>query len=696
VQGRSGTRVLYVEDLNVQPGDFITYSARARDTGRGRRSTEARSDIFFLEVKPFEEEFAAERSQGAGGGGGGRQLEELVAAQKEIIIATWKLDRRAVGGRSEQDVRAIARAQAELRTRVEQVLGSGRPPIQPRNRPPQQVRPMPVQAGGDDPMVRAVEAMKRAQAALESTRSGNGFGRQSQDLSALFDRELQRQQQTNYENRPTTQQKEQTEESDAVEKVRELARRQDELSRRQRDLANSKLSAEDLKRQLERLTREQTELRQQAEELSRQLAKQSQGSASQSGQSAQGQQQPTGQGRSQGASGSQAQPSSNPQGASQGSQAAGGGQSADGNTRMRDISEEMRSAASDLRRQDLTSASTSSGRAAQKLHDLERQLKDQSPEGRQRALGDLQFEARQIADEQRRIASEAERLGTGDAGEDARRRLAGEKDRLAERADNLERKARQLAGTGTADERGALNEAVAELQRQQVGRRMRESASALREAGEARKPGGQPQTGAAAERQLAQGLDRVADKLGAAAGLPGDADMRKLSEQLARTRDVRDRMAELERQMKDAETKQGRGTSRGPNGQKGQQSASGGGEGEMARLRDEYQRQLRQAQDLLDQMRRDNPQSGPGSSTPEQHEWSLSDPGTQGYKQDFSQWESLRKDVNLALERYESSLSQTLTEKLTRDRLNAGGSEGLPEAYRKLVAKYYASLARRK
>jgi hypothetical protein len=363
---------------------------------------------------------------------------------------------------------------------------------------------------------------------------------------------------------------------------------------------------------------------------------------------------------------------------------------------MRDISEEMRSAASDLRRQDLNSASTSSGRAAQKLHELERQLKSQSPEGRQRALGDLQFEARQLADEQRRIASEAERLGNGDASDDARRRLAGEKDRLADRADNLERKARQLAGTGTGADRAALNEALAELQRQQVGQRMRESASRMRDAGQARKPGGQPQTGAAAERQLAQGLDRVADKLGAAAGLPGDADVRRMSEQLARTRDVRDRMADLERQMKDLENKQGRGTSQGTNGQKGGQSTSGGGEGEMARLRDEYQRQLRQAQDLLDQMRRDNPQSGPGSSTPEQHEWSLSDPGTQGYKQDFSKWESLRQDVNLALERYESSLSLKLTEKMTRDRLNAGASDGLPDAYRALVAKYYASLARKK
>ena len=72
-------------------------TSRARATSsRGRRSTEARSDIFFLEVKPFEEEFVAAQSQSMGqGGGGDRGLQGLAEAQKEIIVATWKLDARA-------------------------------------------------------------------------------------------------------------------------------------------------------------------------------------------------------------------------------------------------------------------------------------------------------------------------------------------------------------------------------------------------------------------------------------------------------------------------------------------------------------------------------------------------------------------------------------------------------------------------
>ena len=65
-----GSRLLPAEDLRVKPGDVITYYARARDIPRGKRSTETRSDIFFLEVKPFNEEFVAAQSQASSGAAG--------------------------------------------------------------------------------------------------------------------------------------------------------------------------------------------------------------------------------------------------------------------------------------------------------------------------------------------------------------------------------------------------------------------------------------------------------------------------------------------------------------------------------------------------------------------------------------------------------------------------------------------------
>src|SRR5436190_12345805 len=85
----TGRHTLSLEELDVQPGDFVSYYVRARDLTRGTRPNEARSDIFFLEVKPYEQEFALAQSQGNMPGGGSQSgIDELVAAQKEIVVAT--------------------------------------------------------------------------------------------------------------------------------------------------------------------------------------------------------------------------------------------------------------------------------------------------------------------------------------------------------------------------------------------------------------------------------------------------------------------------------------------------------------------------------------------------------------------------------------------------------------------------------
>ena len=94
---------------------------------------------------------------------------------------------------------------------------------------------------------------------------------------------------------------------------------------------------------------------------------------------------------------------------------------------------------------------------------------------------------------------------------------------------------------------------------------------------------------------------------------------------------------------------------------------------------------------------------GPGASpardgarggTPEQQESSRSAPGTEAFKQDRSGWESLKQDVDRTLEQHDADVSRRLAQVIGEDRLNGGGSERIPEQYRRLVAKYYESLAR--
>ena len=140
-------------------------------------------------------------------------------------------------------------------------------------------------------LLKAEAEVKRRQVLQQANgTSSAGNGRQGQDLSSLFDRELKRQQRTNYETRSQIEeQPDQKKGASALDRIRELAKRQEELSRQQRDLANSELSSDDLKRELEKLMREQSELRKQADDLARQMDRQAQqGEASQQSQKGMG------------------------------------------------------------------------------------------------------------------------------------------------------------------------------------------------------------------------------------------------------------------------------------------------------------------------------------------------------------------------------------------------------------------------
>jgi hypothetical protein len=81
--------------------------------------------------------------------------------------------------------------------------------------------------------------------------------------------------------------------------------------------------------------------------------------------------------------------------------------------------------------------------------------------------------------------------------------------------------------------------------------------------------------------------------------------------------------------------------------------------------------------------------------TPEGQRLSRSAAGIESFKQDFSKWDSLKKDIDLAFERLEVSLARKMVEKESRERLNAGADVRVPDAYRELVDAYYRSLARK-
>lgn len=348
----------------------------------------------------------------------------------------------------------------------------------------------------------------------------------------------------------------------------------------------------------------------------------------------------------------------------------------------------MREAAAQAQKEDAAGAAAKGEEAARQLRRAESQMQNGSPDARRRALGDLQLESRQVAEAQRRVASEAERLDReGGGATDARRRLAGEKEQLADRVDALQQTAQRLGA-----------EAARDLESQKISERMRAGAQGLRDG-----KGGRT---APAEQQIADALDKVARKIGGAdAGGAKGQETQQLAGQLDEVREARERLARLEKQI--AEQQSGRGDNAGrqagragkdgPEGRQGQRGSGGEGQGsgDLQRLQQEYNRELQRTRELLDRVQRGTPQSGGRMTTPEEHEWSRSAPGTEAFKQDYARWQSLAGDVAKTLERLEASVAARLSNAAARDRLRAGGSERVPDAYKGRVSKYFESIATR-
>jgi len=764
----SGSYLLFLEDLEVSPGDFVTYFVRARDVGRGKPPSESRSDMFFLEVKAFDDEFVAAQSQAMASGAQSQGVQDLAAAQKEIVVATWKLDargRRARSAQSAADVRAVAAAQRALEQRAAREAGgqlqsaTGSDPRRRRGRAS-------ANAVGDNPMGLAIEAMRRAAVELEGLRTeaamphelealnqllkaetdvkrrqvarqqnggGGGGNRNSPDLSSLFDQELRRQQQTNYETPASSEtRQDERQAEDPLERLRELARRQEAMSREQRDLARNGdgLDPETVKRRLERLSRDQETLRRELEELARQLPER-QGERQASSQPSPSGQEPRPQSGQQGQQGQQGQTSQGQPGqqspgqsgqTASGPRTEGGGSSRQS---LRDAAEEMRRASAGLQQQDPTRASENAERALERLRQAEQGLRGSTADDRRRQLGDLQLETRQLADAERRVSQELERAGDSARGSEARRQAAADQDRLAGRAERLQRQLQDLRGQAqSAAERDAIGRAARDLESQRVAERMRQTARGVREGGQ--EPAGTGDRSATTTRRegqpapqdrpaddgparegaaIARALDEVAGRLDAARdGDRGDAV--RLSDELSRARELRDRLAEVERSLErlSAEgqrrdrpaadrspTAAGRpqtGSAREPGARDGEPA----GAAEIADLQRQLAEQLRETRERVEALSRDNPELR-GPATPEQWQPSVSAPGTEAFKQDFARWESLKSNLLSALEKVERSLTTQLREQETRDRLNVGGADTVPDDYRALVERYYRSLA---
>ncbi|MGI9250689.1 MAG: DUF4175 family protein [Pseudohongiellaceae bacterium] len=324
----SGNKLIYLEDLGVEPGDFISYFLTVADNNGLKGATEVISDIYFLQIISTDQSFQRNSSQGGQGGGGqgGADSSALVRIQKDIIAATWKLKNRQAQVSAEEfaaDVEIIAEAQREATGRArmsidrlsERLNFSDDSYDEAVENLSLAIEQMNLAARELDleqitsalrPEQQALQYILRAEASINLTgitmeqNGGGGGGAQQEreDLRELFEMELG-QLENRYE-APNTPGSPAAQNSEEASKLEELARRQEGLTRAQRNLARreEQMTEEQKRRELERLMRQQEQLSREVAQLAQQMSRNQQ-NRNPSAQSQQAQSQSSGQSQAQ-------------------------------------------------------------------------------------------------------------------------------------------------------------------------------------------------------------------------------------------------------------------------------------------------------------------------------------------------------------------------------------------------------------
>src|SRR5204863_5576525 len=104
----------------------LSYYFWAEDVGPDGTRRRVSSDMYFAEVRPFEERFREGAGQGQGqgaGAAGGTPGDELGRRQKELLNATWRLEREARDGAVAEalrgDVDVVRKGQEDIKKSAE-------------------------------------------------------------------------------------------------------------------------------------------------------------------------------------------------------------------------------------------------------------------------------------------------------------------------------------------------------------------------------------------------------------------------------------------------------------------------------------------------------------------------------------------------------------------------------------------------
>jgi hypothetical protein len=567
-----GSYTLPLEDFKLMPGDVVSLYATAKDG-----HSEARTDIKFIQVDPFEREFSQSQQSGGGGGAGGgsNNQTEISKREKELIAATWKQqnDKTTTPKDAAAAGQFLSDAQQKLRDQVNALSArmQSRDIAEANQEFTDFDKDMQDAAAAMSPSAeklkatqwkdaiqleqKALQALLRAEATFRKIEvafgqrggGGAGGGNAGRDLASLFDLELdteKNQYETAQKASPAEQHEKDVE--DALQELDALAKRQEELANQQH---NARQNFQE-RWQQEMLRREAQQLQRQME----QLARNGQQGAGESQQDSQAQNESSqngspGQDRSQPA---RRQASNNSSGASP-----SGDQRIDqALQRLKRATEAMKRSGSQQESSDAAKqAADQLQQASNLLAGTQQQLAYGQVDSLAREANRLKQEEHAQADRINQFASQPQSAANSVnldgmmARAHERDRLAQERQQLSNDLSNLEKNIRDAARTTASTQPGTakqLREALSEMDESDLDNHVQRTADWLRR-------GINPNSNGT-ESEIAQGLDKLNQRLEQAqqaaaqgeAGRPGasqSADQTAALDQLQRLRSQLEAMA---------------------------------------------------------------------------------------------------------------------------------------------------------
>jgi len=685
----SAGHTFYLEEMELRPGDFISYYASASDDNRvsGRQTTT--TDIYFMEIRPFDRRFR-QADQAPGGGGGAAGFDSsLSRRQRDIVAATFKLVRdreRYEEKEYNENLATLALAQGRLREQVEGLVGriNARGILDTDTTFSEIAEALPLaaeamreaedQLGERDPDAalppeqRALQQLQRAEAAFRDVQvargnpSGAGGGGQPniEELAELFELELDKQR-NQYESVQRDRRQQVDDQIDEVmQKLQELARRQQQENERAQARARDSSSGSGSGASQRRLAEEANELARRLERLAREE------SLPELQRTAQG---------------------------------------------LRDAAQEMRRAAAESR-----SGGAAEGISAlEELREARRQLDRNRSAGFRRDVDDVLRRAQRLADQQQDMVEEVENLArAGGPREEQLRRLIERKEQMAEQIADLEADLDQLSRESRRTQRDAsrkLSEAAEGIRDDKIKEKIRYSRGVVQQRS--------TEYARNFEEGISQNLDSLRDRLEEARGAIGESQEQRLARTLEQARDLTRSLESMrERTLEQAaesaaeanatqeaqpgqregeEAGQSSGQPRDSRSQSGQppRASADGFPGFNPEAARQFRREMTERRAEAERLRDALEQEGIGAPRLDEV---IGDLRRLERQRDFGDprgLAALQQEVIQDLKEFEYALRRQLAGGDDRDLL-LSGSDDVPSEYRELVEEYYRSLAERR